>query len=130
MTFCYQREDNGEIVEMEFPIGQAPKTVSFKAYVAEGNNYFQHRRVTAVRSLTAEGPGFGGVKREDGIHNTGKNIWPMKSDALGCGPKQVPEFREVTKRYGVPTDFAKDGRAILTSEKHKRKLAKLRGCVA
>lgn len=49
------------------------------------------------------------------------NIWPMKSDAAGCGPDQVREFTDNASHVGVPTDFTKDGRAIFTSRNHRKR---------
>lgn len=116
MIFCYECEGVDAIVERDFPIGQAPATV-----VDDG--------LVFRRSYRAEGKNFS-VKREDGIRNTGKNIWPIKSDALGCNPNEIATFRKVTKEQGVPTDYTPDGRAIIHSENHKRKLGKLHGLVA
>ncbi len=117
MIFCYECEAIDAIVERDFPIGQAPPTV-----VDDG--------LVFRRCYRAEGTKYGGVKREDGIRNTGKNIWPIKSDALGCNPNEIATFRKVTKEQGVPTDYTPDGRAIVRSEKHKRQLGKLHGLVA
>lgn len=134
MVFCYEREDNAEIVEAEFPIGQAPEYIEFDAFTqddydttAEGGMTVTQCRVRANRSLRAEGSKFSGLRGNPKIKNTGKNIWPMKSDALGCGPKQIGEFREKSKKAGCATDFTPDGRAIITSPGHKKKVMKWRG---
>ncbi len=116
MIFCYECEAIDAIVERDFPIGQAPPTVMDHGLVFR-------------RSYRAEGRKHGGVKREDGVKNTGKAIWPMKSDALGCAPSQIPEFREVTRKYGCSTDYTPDGRAIVRSRGHRKKLLKLHGQV-
>ncbi len=53
--------------------------------------------------------------------------WPMKSDALGVAEDQIQEAAEEARRHGVPTEFTKDGRAILTSPKHRKAYAELYG---
>lgn len=45
--------------------------------------------------------------------------WPMKCDASGVHPSQIPEARAKAAQAGCPTEFTKDGRAILTSRKHR-----------
>lgn len=53
--------------------------------------------------------------------------WPMKSDALGVAEDQIEEATAEARRCGVPTEFTKDGRAILTSAKHRKQYAELYG---
>ncbi len=53
--------------------------------------------------------------------------WPMKSEALGVHPDQIGEAREQSIKLGVPTEFTKDGRPILTSPKHRKRYAEALG---
>lgn len=53
--------------------------------------------------------------------------WPMKSDALGVHPSQIAEARELSVKFGVPTDFTPDGRAILNDPHHRRQYAESQG---
>lgn len=57
------------------------------------------------------------------------NGWskPMLSDAMAVHPEQIEEARERDKKHGVPTDYTADGRPILHSEDHKRRLMKSLG---
>jgi hypothetical protein len=48
----------------------------------------------------------------------------MKSDALGVQPEQIPEAVEASARAGCPTQFTRDGRAILTGPAHRKALAR------
>lgn len=49
--------------------------------------------------------------------------YPYLSDALGVFPHQVERAKAQAAKMGVPTEFAADGRAIITSDRHKRDLA-------
>lgn len=53
--------------------------------------------------------------------------WPLASDALGVHPAQIAEARAMAEKHGVPTEFTRDGRAILRDAKHRRRYARLRG---
>lgn len=56
------------------------------------------------------------------------SAWPMKSDALGVSPEQIPEAMAEAIRYGVPTEFdPRTGEAILTSPGHRRRYAEMYG---
>lgn len=73
-----------------------------------------------------------GVAFVKGCSNPGrnrrkKNLWPMKSDALGCHPDQDQEFMDNAEVLGVPTEF-KDGFAILRSPGHRKEYAEATEC--
>ena len=53
--------------------------------------------------------------------------WPLRSDAAGVHPSQVPEVMAACRARGVPTEFTRDGRAILTGPAHRRTFCELRG---
>ena len=55
--------------------------------------------------------------------------WPLVNEALGVMPEQVEEARERYSKCGVPTDFTKDGRAVITGPGHYRKAMNLMGYV-
>ena len=52
---------------------------------------------------------------------------PHKSESLACHPKDVEAFREDAKMRGVPTEFRRDGRPIMTSRAHQKKYLKAYG---
>lgn len=52
---------------------------------------------------------------------------PKLSDPLGVSPRQVKEAMASSRRKGVPTDFTKDGRAIITSRAHQKKYLRAYG---
>jgi hypothetical protein len=56
------------------------------------------------------------------------SVWPMLSDALAVHPEQIAEARERDRKRGVPTEYAPDGRAVITSAAHQKQLAKTYGC--
>lgn len=57
--------------------------------------------------------------------NRGGTGWA--STALGVSPDQIGDAREHLRASGVPTDFAPTGEALVTSERHARKIAKASG---
>lgn len=54
---------------------------------------------------------------------------PKLSDALKVHPDQIPEAMARDKRHGVPTDYHHDGRPIITSRAHQKRLIKSLGLV-
>ena len=66
----------------------------------------------------------------EGGHSThGSDNWPIHSVSMGVSKKQVLGEMARAKACGVPTEFDKTGRPILTSPAHKRRYAKTRGMV-
>jgi hypothetical protein len=57
----------------------------------------------------------------------GKAGWPRDSDAMGCHPSQVEAAREESRRLGVPTEFRKNGSAIITSQAHQNRYSRALG---
>lgn len=57
----------------------------------------------------------------------GKAGWPRDSDAMGVHPSQVDDARRESVLLGVPTDFKKNGCAIVRDQSHQRKLTKALG---
>lgn len=53
-------------------------------------------------------------------HTTGYQGYPIKSVGLAVHPDQVKEAQEHSKKLGVPTEFTKDGRAILRDASHRK----------
>lgn len=65
------------------------------------------------------------AEHEGVAHHPGN--WPLLSDAAGVNPCQIAEAREHSVRVGVPTDFTKDGRAILKSAEHRKRYCEAHG---
>jgi hypothetical protein len=95
--YCYAAEDDSYTLERFYPMGKAPKIVEI-----EGVRL--HRDIAAEHSGTAAGPG----------------IWPMKSEAAGVAPTQAAEAQAQSHKFGVPTEFTRDGRAVFTSARHRK----------
>ncbi len=55
---------------------------------------------------------------------TGKAGWPRESDSMGVHPEQISEAYQESVDVGVPTQFAENGCAIITSESHQRAYGK------
>jgi len=104
-TYCFTTH-HGETVEQVFSIhDDIPASVTLPS------------GQTAFRDLVMEHCGF----------NDKSGHWPKKSDALGVHPSQVKEAMEHDRAHGVPTDYTKDGRAILKDRQHFTALRKLHG---
>lgn len=54
----------------------------------------------------------------------GKAGWPRESDALGVLSTQAEDAYNESVAIGVPTEFTKNGRAIIRSEAHQRAYSK------
>lgn len=54
-------------------------------------------------------------------------IWPLVSEAMGVHPKQVEEAYTDSVKKGVPTQFDKMGRAVLTNRAHRKAYLKAYG---
>ena len=50
-----------------------------------------------------------------------------ESDALGCSTDHIAETQEYLKAHGCPTEFTKEGCAIITGPKHHRAISKAMG---
>jgi hypothetical protein len=111
-VYCYRRRDNGEIVELTMTVAQME--------VAEGADHAVECEdgVIADRDITAEH-----IKTQEA------SCWPQYSDAIGVHPDQRQAAYEASVREGVPTRYDREGRAILTSRSHRRKLLKAKGLV-
>lgn len=51
--------------------------------------------------------------------------WPMESYAAGISPEEIPEFREIDKKGGIPTDYNSDGDPIFRTATHRKKYCQL-----
>jgi len=103
-TYSYSTED-GEVFEREYAMGEHPGSIK----VSGGR--VANRDLRADLSKTSTCPG----------------NWPKTSDAMGVAPSQVKEAHEASVAAGCPTQFDRNGSAILTSPGHKRKLARSLG---
>ena len=52
---------------------------------------------------------------------------PYASEALGVSPEQVTEAKANLRAHGCMVDFDRDGRALITSEKQVKEVAKAAG---
>jgi len=97
-VYCYTTKD-GQTVERFYPAAKVRKTIRVNGK-------------TAHRDIAAEHGSF---------KNTPGN-WPMKSDACGVSPKQIPEAMETDRRLGVPANYdSKTGQIIWDSPGHRKK---------
>lgn len=55
--------------------------------------------------------------------------WPRLSDAMGVNPNQREEAQRKSIEQGVPTEFTKDGRAVIRNNAHQRDLQRALGMV-
>jgi hypothetical protein len=101
MIYCYETLD-GEVVDLEFPMGEQPDDVLLE----------DGRLVT--RSFQAEGRSI----------STVPSNYPRESDAMGVAPSQVKEAYEASVAAGCPTQFTRDGSAVITDAKHETALAR------
>jgi len=94
--------DDGELIILKVPIGNAPSCVE-----QDGKTF------------------------EMGFGNRTKplkcDLWPKKSTALSCTPEEVPEFREEHRRHGIAIEYKDDGTAVVGSKLEFEKAARFRG---
>lgn len=50
-------------------------------------------------------------------------LWPMHSDSLGVAKHQIEKAAKALADAGIPTDFDKEGRAILRDPHHRARVA-------
>lgn len=97
--YCFKREDDGKIVEASYSMGeQIPRFI----VIGDG--------VKADRCFQAEA-----------INGYNAGNWPMKSDSAGVAPSQIKEAYARSVKAGVPTEFTKDGRAVLKNREHRKR---------
>ena len=53
--------------------------------------------------------------------------WPLASDAMGCHPDQVDDFKKRLQQAGAPTDFDEHSRPVLRNRGHRNKVMKALG---
>lgn len=95
-NYCYTNKEEGTIIR-HFPInGKIPMRLKL------GGKTF-------LRDITSEH-----VK----VRNCPGN-WPMVSRAAGVSAEQIPEVMEVDKKFGVKTEYTRDGNPIFNSKRHR-----------
>lgn len=68
------------------------------------------------------------IRCEHGDYRQVCGNWPLKSDALGCHPDQIPEMQQAYAKQGVDVNFDKDtGQAILRDRSHRRDVMRVAG---
>ncbi len=50
--------------------------------------------------------------------------WPVLSDGAGCHPSQIQEYRKFLAGKGVEADYTPDGRLVMESHDHRKKVLK------
>ena len=53
--------------------------------------------------------------------------WPLRCDAAGVSPEQIPHAISEAAKQGVRIDFTSDGRAIFESARHRKAYCEARG---
>lgn len=106
-TYCY-RTDDGEIHDIRMGWNEEhPDEITLD----DGR--------VAKRSLSAEGRG--------GVVGMRSSTWPMVSEGMAVHESQIEEAKEHARKHGVPTDFDRLGRPILTGPMHRKRYAESRG---
>lgn len=108
--YIYKDVRTGERVDLTMTIQEMSRRQKNGGFVYEKDRVLE-------RDYAAE---HGGFKHKPGS-------WPMLSDACGVHTSQIGEARAEAIKRGVPTEFAKDGRAILTSQAHRKAYCESRG---
>jgi hypothetical protein len=104
-TYAYSTPD-GEVIERDFPRGEAPDEILLGG------------GVTARRDYHAEL----GYRRR----NAGSG-WPMTCFASGVHPSQAGELRDYLAKQGVPTEVNRNGDPIYRDAHHRKRALKARG---
>jgi len=115
MIYCYSTED-GEIHDLEFPMGEAPKRVELLA-----------GHVIATRNYQAEGVSGSVIGTNNPVKSRTRK-WPMAPCyASGVHASQAGELRKHLKERGCSTEVTPNGDPIYTSAAHRKKALKIRG---
>ena len=110
-TYCFTNPITGERMEKVWSISEMEKNDAIEFYKDKNG-------VVWNRAYATE---FGGSKFSP-------SNWPMKSDAAGVHPDQIPDARKESSKLGVPTDFdTKTGQAMFTSRSHRANYLKAKG---
>jgi len=104
MIYCYETSD-GEIIELNFPVGTAPKSVMVG-------------KQRVFRSFSAE--------HKSVPPTTG---WPITCFASGVNAAQAPELREHYRKHGVNVEVTSDGDPVYKNAQQRRKALKCRNMV-
>ena len=111
--YCYSRRTpEGEYlegpIERVFPMGKAPASITV-------------RNDRWYRDVEAE-------HRPSSHLTQGAGAWPLKSDAAGLHPSQIPEMEEYMRAQGAPTRWDREtGQAIFESRSHRARALKVMG---
>lgn len=105
-VYCYRIDGTDEPVELVMSIAEMERREG------PGGRITMEDGRTAVRDYATE---LSGRPMPTGT-------WPMKCDAAGCHPDQIPAMREHARRVaGVAVDFTSDGRAIFESPGQRKR---------
>lgn len=104
-TYCF-RADDGEIVERQFRMGEAPRCITLD----DGR--------VAIRDIQAEHS----PRRAGGG-------WPIVCYASGVHPDQADELRQYLRDRGCPTEVTSGGDPVYRDRHHRKRALRLRGFV-
>lgn len=108
MSFYIYETEDGEVEEREFPLGEAPATVTINGKVARKHFAYQ---TSSRREPWGTTPGG----------------YPKVSWSIGVHPSQAKELHDKLHDAGVPTQITTGGDAVITSLDHQRKVQKALG---
>ncbi len=110
--YRYRREDTNELVEM---------TMSVAEHARKQKRGGRIRLDDGSYALRDWAPQSVGKTRKPGC-------WPMRSDAMGVNPDQIPDAVAECNRHGISAEFhSETGQLKLDSPKHRKQHARLRG---
>ena len=50
--------------------------------------------------------------------------WPVLSDAAGCHPDMITEYKQHLASHGVDAKYTPDGRVVMENREHRRQILK------
>lgn len=104
--YDYLTED-GELVELEFPVCKAPRFLIHAQHGALRRAFVAH-----YATLRTQSPA----------------TYPRDSDAAGCNPEQAQEMYDESVKLGIPTEFNKrTGCAKFESRSHEKRYCEATG---
>lgn len=102
-TYCYKTR-SGQVIERQFPVGQAPSMIRVK-------------NEDAKRSLAAE------LRTK----TVPARNWPLECVASGVSPEQSGALAAHLEAKGVPTEVSRNGNPIYRDAHHRQRALRARG---
>ncbi|GIW59956.1 MAG: hypothetical protein KatS3mg087_1022 [Patescibacteria group bacterium] len=108
--------ETGEIVHKELPFDFILNNQAASGHIViDGTEY---KRLVYMEV---------GEQKLDRIQKFGGPKYPYFSDAMGVHPKQIEEAKRKLAALGVRVEYTRDGRAIIESPEHRKRLAEAMG---